>query len=183
MCNGITNTGLVEAVVKLSLLEYLEVSDSVSSGEFLKVAGESCPNLKTLKLNYTRDYCFDDDDDDAMAIAESMPELRDLQICGNGLTDKGLNAILDGCPHLKRLDLRHCFNVELVGDLRKRVYERIEILRHPDDFLADCSFDDLSQGVVEEVELDSDDDYSYHSDEYVYDMSDDVDNHPDTYDD
>ncbi|XP_074267273.1 putative F-box protein At4g05475 [Silene latifolia] len=39
--------------------------------------------------------------DEALAISKNMPELRHLQIIGNSLTDVGLRAILDGCPHLQ----------------------------------------------------------------------------------
>ncbi|KAH0890429.1 hypothetical protein HID58_052858 [Brassica napus] len=64
----------MEAVVKLPLLEHLEVSYcSLSEEDFLKAAGQSCPNLKTLKLN--SEPQFKPDDDEALAIAETMPGL------------------------------------------------------------------------------------------------------------
>ena len=38
--------------------------------------------------------------EEAVAIAKNMPELRPLQIIGNKLMNDGLLAILDGCPQL-----------------------------------------------------------------------------------
>ncbi|CAN6969869.1 F-box protein SKIP19 [Brassica rapa] len=140
MCYPIADEGFVEAVRKLPLLEYLEVTYGAMSGEALKVAGQSCPNLKKLRLNSETNHQFNDEelnDKKALGIAESMPELRHLQLVGNTLTNRGLTAILDGCPHLEHLDLRKCFNVRLEGDLEKRCSERIRELRRPDDSTAD----------------------------------------------
>ncbi|CAH8273262.1 unnamed protein product [Arabidopsis lyrata] len=139
MCYPIADEGFIEAVVKLPLIEYLELSHCSLSGESLKVVGQSCPNLKTLKLNSEPDPKFNDDEfnnEEALAIAESMPELRHLQLFGNILTNVGLNAILDGCPHLEHLDLRKCSNVDLTGDLEKRCVERIKDLKRPTDSTA-----------------------------------------------
>ncbi|ESQ36146.1 hypothetical protein EUTSA_v10009631mg, partial [Eutrema salsugineum] len=175
MCYQITNEGLIEAVVKLPLLEDLEISYCSLSGEFLKVVGQSCPNLKTLKKNCVgyrrpRHEC----DDVALAIAETMSGLRHLQLFGNKLTDAGLNAILDSCPNLEHLDLRQCFNVNLVGDLEKRCSERIKVVRRPNDSIHDYPFD----ATINDVDS-SEDDYPYgfsdvdmvSDDEFYYDFS------------
>ena len=76
-----------------------------------------------------------DDDYGALAIAKNMPKLRYLQLIGNGVrvTSDGLQAILDGCPHLKSVDLRKCFNVTLSGNLGKICAEQIKNLQHPND--------------------------------------------------
>ncbi|KAG2330737.1 hypothetical protein Bca4012_019678 [Brassica carinata] len=141
MCSPITTDGLTEAIVKLPLLEELEVSYCSLSGESLKVVGQSLPNLKTLKLNrigfmrprYERNV-------DALAIAETMPGLRFLQLFGNILTNAGLFVILVKCPNLEHLDLRNCFNVYNVGDLVTRCSERIKVLRLPYDVTDDYPY-------------------------------------------
>ncbi|KAL1188340.1 F-box protein SKIP19 [Cardamine amara subsp. amara] len=127
MCYPLTDEGFTEAVVKLPLLEDLELSYCSLSGESLKVLGKSCPNLKTLKL------------------------------FGNGLSDTGLNAILDNCPNLEHLDLRQCFNVKLVGDLEKRCFERIKVVRRPHDSTHDYPYD----ATVIDIGSSEDDDYPY----------------------
>ncbi|KAJ4876480.1 F-box protein SKIP19 [Raphanus sativus] len=165
-CDLLTNEGFTEALVKLPLLEELEVSYCSLSIESLKVVGQSCPKLKTLKLNrrcYRRPryVC----EEDALAIAETMPGLVDLQLFGNMLSDIGLNAILDNCPNLEHLDLRHCLNVNFAGDLEKRCSERIKVLRRPNDSTHDYPYAgyyyeiDSSEDYYPEVDYPEDDDY------------------------
>ncbi|WZZ11923.1 hypothetical protein YC2023_105012 [Brassica napus] len=142
MCSPITTDGLTEAIVKLPLLEELEVSYCSLSGESLKIVGQSLPNLKTLKLNrigFLRPRY--ESDVDALAIAETMHGLRFLQLFGNILTNGGLNAILDNCPDLVHLDLRFYFNVYNVGDLITRLCsEKIKVLRLPYDSTDDYPY-------------------------------------------
>ncbi|CDY22112.1 BnaA09g01410D [Brassica napus] len=141
LISPITTEGLTKALVKLPLLEELELFYNRLLEDSLKAVGQSCPNLKTLKLN-----ClgiappWHVSDDDALAIAETMHGLRFLQLFANGLTDVGLKAILDNCPDLEHLDLRHCFNVHFSGDLKKRCYERIKVLRPPNDSTDDYPY-------------------------------------------
>jgi hypothetical protein len=111
--------------------------------------------LKSLKFNI-KGYKIPhfECDEVAFAIAGNLPELRRLQLFGDKLTNDGLHAILDGCPHLESLDLRQCFNVKLAGDLGRRCAEQIKDLRCPLDSTDDFEFN---------VELDGygsfDDDY------------------------
>ncbi|KAG2278861.1 hypothetical protein Bca52824_061416 [Brassica carinata] len=118
MCSRITNDGLAKALAKLPLLEELEFSYCPLSVESLRLSG------RLMRFPY-------ESDDDALAIAETMPKLSHLQLFANKLTDAGLNAILDNCPNLEHLDLRECRNVKFSGDLRKRCSERIKVLREP----------------------------------------------------
>ncbi|KAF8052309.1 hypothetical protein N665_1573s0010, partial [Sinapis alba] len=127
-CSQVSDTGLIEALVKLPFLEELEVSYFSFLRESTKVVCESSPSLKTLKLNrvVADRRPGNKSDDDALAISQTMHGLHNLQLFGNTLTDAGLNAILDSCPNLEHLDLRQCFNVNIVGDLEKRCSERIK---------------------------------------------------------
>ncbi|KAE8670623.1 putative F-box/LRR-repeat protein 23 [Hibiscus syriacus] len=138
-CFGISDEGLSKAALKLPFLEELEIFIGPISKHAVETIGRSCPHLKSFKYNLQRckGYVCDDE---ALAIAQTMPELRHLQLLGNGLTNEGLQAILDGCPHLEYLDLRQCFSVRLVGNLEKRCVERIKNLRHPSDPTHDFKF-------------------------------------------
>ncbi|KAL0746399.1 hypothetical protein Bca101_028401 [Brassica carinata] len=164
--------GLTEAIVKLPLLEELEVSYCSLSVESLKVVGQSLPNLKTLKLNriYRRFPCRPYvSDDDALAIAETMPRLSHLQLFANKLTNAGLNAILDHCPNLEHLDLRLCHSVRLLGDLKKRCSQRIKVFRRPFDSFHDYPHHEAV--IYTDSSDDHDNDY-YEDDDDSYDNDD-----------
>ncbi|KAF2576044.1 hypothetical protein F2Q70_00000178 [Brassica cretica] len=171
-CSPLTCEGLTEAIVKLPLLEELQVSYCSLSVESLKVVGQSLPNLKTLKLNriYRRFPCRPYvSDDDALAIAETMPRLSHLQLFANKLTNAGLNAILDHCPNLEHLDLRLCHSVRLLGDLKKRCSERIKVFRRPFDSFHDYPHHEAV--IYTDSSDDHDNDY-YEDDDDSYDNDD-----------
>ncbi|OVA00182.1 Leucine-rich repeat [Macleaya cordata] len=82
------------------------------------------------------------------------PQLRHLHLFGNFLTNNGLRAILDGCPHLESLDLSQCFNVNLEGDLLKRCTDAgIKNLRLPEDSTDDFEFDATIINFVHDLEF------------------------------
>lgn len=140
MSSLLTDKGFVEAVAKLPLLEELELEVSRTCIDLdFKAIGHSCPRMETLKLtyaSYTRSRHRRDYDADALAIAESMPQLRHLQLIWNKLTDTGLKAILDKCPHLEHLDLRQCLKINLSGDLETRCLKMLKVFRPPEDSTA-----------------------------------------------
>ncbi|KAM1138481.1 hypothetical protein COP1_036412 [Malus domestica] len=153
-CYGICDEGLSEVVSKFPMLEDIDFTLCKNiTHRSLKLIGRSCPLLKSLKVNnewhkYPDDWFNDDSDDefslnrdeDAIAVAQTMPGLRHLQLFGNQITNEGLKKILDGCPHLESLDLRHCFNLDLGGDLGRTCAERIKKPLLPNDSIAGYEF-------------------------------------------
>ncbi|KAJ6820432.1 putative F-box/LRR-repeat protein 23 [Iris pallida] len=140
--------GLAEVVGRFPLLEELEITfpsdtpphDPLYLRDVVKLVGEGCPHIKCFRYNQQGSWskCCQYDED-AFGIANYMPELRQLQIVGNMLTNKGLLAILDKCLHLESLDLRRCFQVDLDASVRAKC-ARIETLRCPNDATNDCGF-------------------------------------------
>jgi hypothetical protein len=139
-CCGISDEGLSQAVAKLPLLEELSISYYPLTKKALKAVGRCCPHLKSLKFNTQTQKRYEEYDEEALAIAENISELRHLQLVGNRLTNDGLQAILDGCPHLESLDIRQCFNLTLAGDLGRRCAQQIKHLRLPGDSIVDHEF-------------------------------------------
>ncbi|XP_062162817.1 putative F-box/LRR-repeat protein 23 isoform X2 [Alnus glutinosa] len=140
-CYHISDKGLSEVAAKLPLLEELVISYCFLSKEALEAVGRCCSHLKSLKFNSRELWHFKYDEEElAIAIAENMSELRHLQLFGNRLTNDGLQAILDGCPHLESLDLRECFNVSLAGNLGRGCSEQIKDLWRPHDSTDDYDF-------------------------------------------
>ncbi|KAK3039743.1 hypothetical protein RJ639_027400 [Escallonia herrerae] len=156
-CEDISSEAFSEAFKKLPLLEELHLYFTAFDKGDIEVAGRFCTLLKSFKLNM---HSYEDPrkcDDEALAIAESMPELRNLQLFGSKMTDDGLRAILDKCPHLESLDLRQCFNVTLAGDVGNRCFERIKDLKRPHDSTDGCGF----HTEIFPGEFDSDIHYGY----------------------
>ncbi|KAL3739484.1 hypothetical protein ACJRO7_020836 [Eucalyptus globulus] len=141
-CGNISDEGLCEAASKLPMLEVLELSYCSFSKEAIETVGQCCPLLKSFKLNSRVYRCpHIECDDEAQAIAKNMHGLHHLQLFGNKMTNEGLKAILDSCPHLEYLDLRQCFNIYMEGDLGRRCTEQIKDLRNPYDPTDDYEFD------------------------------------------
>lgn len=109
-CNKLTDNGLMEACKSLPLLEELDISYCVQIQLPFESVGCSCPNLKIFQFGIERNsHSMQPCNDAAHSIAKNMPGLRELQLFGNQLDKEGMRAILDGCPLLQSLDVRHCF--------------------------------------------------------------------------
>ncbi|XP_045799755.1 putative F-box/LRR-repeat protein 23, partial [Trifolium pratense] len=148
-CPKITDEVFSEAVKKFSLLEELELSfNDELTKDSLEAIGQNCPLLKTLKFNQPykgincRSYKGYKSNKEALAIAKTMPGLRQLELWGNKLTNDGLVAILDGCPYLESLDIRMCYNLVLNENLAKRCYENIKNFRYPNEYIDEHDDDD-----------------------------------------
>lgn len=143
-CYSISGKALREAVKNFPQLEELHLffMSEISAGDIESI-GTSCPMLKSFTFN-DRGYKFpliECDNEYALAVAKNMPNLSHLRLFGNKLMNEGLEAILNGCPHLESLDIRQCFSVNLVGDLGKRCSKQIKNLRRPCDSTDDYEWD------------------------------------------
>ncbi|KAH1061313.1 hypothetical protein AAZX31_02G191300 [Glycine max] len=127
-CPRVTDDSISRIALSCPKLRELDISYCYEiTHESLVLIGRNCPNLKVLKRNLMNwldpsqhrgivpdDYlnaCPQDGDDEAAAIANSMPGLEQLEIRFSKLTAKGLNSICQGCPNLEFLDLSGCANL------------------------------------------------------------------------
>lgn len=143
---------MIHALKKLPELEelHLIMVGSVKA-EDVETIGITFPMLKSFTFNehwceYPEDVSDDDDEstedgyysnEHAFAIAKTMNNLHHLRLFTQRFENEGLEAIIDGCPHLETLDLRQCFGLDLDGALGKRCSEQIKHLRLPDEPIDD----------------------------------------------
>ncbi|XP_074327129.1 putative F-box/LRR-repeat protein 23 [Apium graveolens] len=141
------------------LLEEISLAFTYISNETVIHAGKYCPKLKTFNYhmrNY-KDYfplkrITGTENEFVIAITQGMPQLRHLELIGNDMTNTGLQAILDGCPHLVSLDLRRCFNINMDGRCGKQCLEHIKDLRLPDDSIEEEDYEYFYVFCCEDIE-------------------------------
>ncbi|KAF8662507.1 hypothetical protein HU200_056100 [Digitaria exilis] len=139
-CTQFWDVSLARLASKCPILEEIECSYQRLPANLFRYIGTKCLHLKCLRI-HTQWLDFDPSRDliemenqgyenegrripgeshaswearqneNAFAIAETMHELRLLQMGGNSLTDKGVHAILKGCSRLKFFDISKCYNV------------------------------------------------------------------------
>ncbi|KAH6773488.1 hypothetical protein C2S51_011892 [Perilla frutescens var. frutescens] len=187
-CDDISENALAEAVKKLPQLEELHlIMMPFVHAKDVETIGISSPMLKSFTFNelYNKHPEFSEDDEHtevhccneyALAIGKNMPNLRHLRLVAHlRMKNEGLQAILDGCPHLESLDLRRCFGLDLRGALGERCSEQIKDLRGPSDSISDSEW---SAGESSDVDWGSSissfsrfSDFSYdgYLDDYDYD--------------
>ncbi|XP_070021661.1 putative F-box/LRR-repeat protein 23 [Nicotiana sylvestris] len=163
-CYGMLCDGSVEAVQKLPLLEELSLTHTDITTEGIEALGRSCPRLTSFKLNNSCYMGSGDDfgegdfrNEEALAIAKNLPALQNLQLIGNTMTNEGLLAILDGCPHPVSLDLRLCKNVSLNEVLSSRISGQIKDVKHPGNSLKGFEFSFDTCGDEDEMSDDMSD--------------------------
>ncbi|XP_015166631.1 putative F-box/LRR-repeat protein 23 [Solanum tuberosum] len=178
-CDNISKGSLAAVAKNFPLLEELHIYLTSISIVDIEVIGRSCSQLKSFTLNvcgfrggltgFRRLQI--NVDDQAHAIALNMPELQHLALFGNTMTNEGLCAILDGCPLLESLDLRHCYSIDLEGDVGTRCRQQIIDLKCPHD----CTHGyELSAQICDYNPADDESDhglsnyYNYSDFDYIY---------------
>ncbi|KAF5187515.1 F-box protein skip19 [Thalictrum thalictroides] len=122
----ISVVGFILIVKRLPLLEELDLLIGYYTNDLFKVIGLSCQKLRHLRVDYRNTPCSKMEcERQAFAIARSMTHLHSLHLIGSKMSNKGLQAILAGCPNLEYLDLRCCFKITLEGDVPKELIGRI----------------------------------------------------------
>ncbi|XP_071729244.1 putative F-box/LRR-repeat protein 23 [Rutidosis leptorrhynchoides] len=126
---------LPEALKKFPLLEELTLYSVIVFTQIIESLARYCPLLKTLTVDHEPHGSWNTQvplyDGLAISIGENLHDLRHLTLLANGVSDIGLQVILDGCPHLESLDLTMCWNINLKGDVVKKCKEQIKCLLLP----------------------------------------------------
>lgn len=68
--------------------------------------------------------------EEALAVANTMPMLQQLELAYGLFSDPALDAVLEKCPLLRTLDILGCWNVRLEGDIEERCCA-LESFREP----------------------------------------------------
>ncbi|RLM73409.1 hypothetical protein C2845_PM15G09910 [Panicum miliaceum] len=93
-------------------------------------------------------------EEEALAVANTMPMLQQLELAYGLFSDLALNTILNKCPLLRALDILGCWNVRLGGDLEERCCT-LQSFREP--WEPEYCTDSSSGGDYDDDNTDSDD--------------------------
>lgn len=115
----------------MSSITFLDVSYCSKLGSHgLEAIGKNCKSLMGLCRNM---HPLDTAgkplrDDEAHAIATTMPKLKHLEMAYHLITTESILQILSGCPQLEFLDLRGCWSVALEDRFVKDKYPKLKVL-------------------------------------------------------
>uniref|UniRef100_A0A0E0KR74 Uncharacterized protein n=1 Tax=Oryza punctata TaxID=4537 RepID=A0A0E0KR74_ORYPU len=131
----------------LPALRVLDISNCLKiSSSGIEALGRHCKLLVQLKRNmpppeipHGYNAVPNVINDEALAVANTMPMLEHLELAYGLFSDIGLGAILTRCPRLHTLDILGCWNVRLEGDIEERCCA-LETFREPwEPMYSDCS--------------------------------------------
>ncbi|KAK8646831.1 hypothetical protein V6N13_120601 [Hibiscus sabdariffa] len=155
---------------RLSTITVLDLSYCGKIGACaLEAIGKHCKLLVTLCHNmHPLDAAGKvSRDDEANAIAASMPRLKHLEMAYYLISTGSVMNILSGCPQLEFLELRGCWDVKLDNQFMKEKFPKLKVLGpfvmdyyEMDEWDDDCSdYSDNSEYLGWEFEMDEYDDY------------------------
>ncbi|KAL1540807.1 F-box protein FBW2-like [Salvia divinorum] len=119
----VNNSVMERAAAMLSSLTSLDLSYCINIGaQALEALGRHCKSLATLRRVMHPLEVIDklSQDDEALAIAATMPRLKHLEIAYLLVDTISIVKILENCKELELLDVRGCWNVKLDDKLVKR---------------------------------------------------------------
>lgn len=96
----------------------------------LAIIGKNCKMLSALCRNFhpINSLSKSPPEDEAHAIASTMPRLKRLEIAYQLINIESLLKILSSCSDLEFLDLRGCWNVGLTPQFFKERYPKLTVL-------------------------------------------------------
>ncbi|KAI3709988.1 hypothetical protein L2E82_39761 [Cichorium intybus] len=136
-CYHMTAKGLSQAVKSVPQLEELHISNFFISTEDIEAIGRNCPQLKSFIVNTVLRRAFNNCDANALAIVSHMPGLHHLKLFDKEMTNIGLQAILNGCPHIESLHICMCYDLDRDENLRKVCMEWVKDFKfvlHVEDY-------------------------------------------------
>ncbi|XP_059318051.1 F-box protein FBW2 [Lycium ferocissimum] len=122
---------VVERVAGMfSNITFLDVSYCIKIGaKALEAIGKHCKCLTGLRRTMHPLEVINklSQDDEALAIATTMPNLKQLEIAYMLVGTKSIIEVLKNCRHLELLDVRGCWNVNLDGNFVKK-FNRVKVV-------------------------------------------------------
>ncbi|XP_030947751.1 F-box protein FBW2 [Quercus robur] len=123
---------IVEQIAsRLSMITFLDVSYCGKIGaRALEAIGKNCKLLVGLCRNlHPLDTAGKPlQDDEAYAIASTMPKLKHLEMAYHLISTTSVLKILSSCPELGFLDLRGCWDVKLDDKFLKDKFPKLKVL-------------------------------------------------------
>lgn len=112
----ISNSIVEKVAGRLSSISFLDLSYCKNIGApALEAIGKNCRHLTWLRRAMHPLEVIDklSQDDEALAIASTMPKLKHLEMAYLLISTESVLKILTNCPELEFLDVRGCWNVKL----------------------------------------------------------------------
>ncbi|OAY66010.1 F-box protein FBW2 [Ananas comosus] len=119
----VTDQTVEKHVKSLSGLTVLDISNCMNiTPKGIAMIGRHCKSLVQLKRNMPpwEPSQSKIDEDEALAVADTMPKLEHLELAYGRFSDHGLEAILTKCTALCNLDILGCLNVTLKYDIEAK---------------------------------------------------------------
>lgn len=125
------NDCIVERIAgRLTTITFLDLSYCKKIGSHaLEVIGKHCKSLIWLRRTMHPLEVIDmlTHDDEAFAIAATMPQLKQLEVAYLLISNEGVLKILNSCSELEFLDVRGCWNLDLEEDVLKQ-FSRVKVV-------------------------------------------------------